>query len=29
MFNPIPQSRAEKIGYLLLSGVLQAFSIAL
>lgn len=29
MFNPIPQSRAEKIGYLLMSGVLQAFSIAL
>ena len=29
MFNPVPQSRAEKIGYLLLTGVLQIFSIAL
>lgn len=29
MFNPTPQSRAEKIGYLLLSGALQIFSIAL
>ena len=29
MFNPVPQSRAEKIGYLLLSGTLQIFSIAL
>ncbi|MFT5485973.1 MAG: small-conductance mechanosensitive channel [Alphaproteobacteria bacterium] len=29
MFNPTPQSRAEKIGYLLLSGMLQIFSIAL
>jgi hypothetical protein len=29
IFNHMPQSRAEKIGYLLLSSVLQAFSIAL
>jgi len=29
MFNPVPQSRAEKIGHLLLSGTLQIFSIAL
>ena len=29
MFNPVPQSRAEKIGYLLLTGALQIFSIAL
>jgi hypothetical protein len=29
MFNPIPQSRAEKIRYLLPSGVLQAFFITL
>lgn len=29
LFNPTPQSRAEKIGYLLLTGVLHAVSIAL
>lgn len=29
MFNPTPQSRAEKIGYLLLSGMLQIFSVGL
>jgi len=29
MFNPVPQSRAEKIGYLLLTGTLQIFSIGL
>ena len=29
MFNPVPQSRAEKIGYLLLTGTLQILSIGL